>query len=63
MLFSVLEDCIETGEQYRIDRPNGAIIVRALRKRKPVANLRPKPGALVDGDELDTFSPSDWHPN
>lgn len=62
-LFSILDACIEDGVVYRVKRKTGVVEVQASCRRVPIANLPERPGALLDGESLDSFSPAEWHPS
>ena len=61
-LFSILDDCVDSGAQYEVKRKHGVVVLKAERRRLRVAELKPRPGVLVDGGTLDSFSPAEWRP-
>ena len=61
-LFSLLDRCLETGEEIDIPRKSGFVRITAADRRLPIADLPRRPGAVVDADSLDTFSPAEWKP-
>ena len=62
-LFSVLDRCLETGEELTVPRKSGTLRIAPVKRRLRVAELPERPGVLVDGDNLDRFSPSEWSPD
>ena len=61
-MFSLIDRCLETGEEVEIRRPKGVIKIAPARRRIPIAQLRERAGILVDGDSGDAFSPAEWRP-
>ena len=61
-MFSLIDRCLETGEEVEIRRPKGVIRITPARRRIPIAGLTRRTGVLVDGGGLDTFSPAEWRP-
>jgi len=61
-LFSILDRCIESGEALKVERRNGIVELRPYTRRLKVHELQSRDGVLVDGDTLDSFSPSEWKP-
>ena len=45
-----------------VPRKGRTVRIAALRRRVKVADLPRRPGVVVDGDELDRFSPAEWRP-
>ena len=62
-LFTLLDRCLETGEELSVPRKNGIIRIAAEQRRLTVRELTERPGVLIDGDTLDRFSPSAWSPD
>lgn len=62
-LFRLLDECIESGEPIRVERRSGAVTIVPERRRVPIGRLPARPDALVDGESLDEFSPSEWSPD
>ncbi len=62
-LFSILDRCLETGETVEVERRKGIVELRPSIRRKRVAQLDARPDVLLDGDTLDSFSPSEWNPD
>ena len=61
-MFSLIDRCLETGEEMEIHRPKGVIKIAPARRRIPIAQLQERAGILVDGDSVDAFSPAEWRP-
>lgn len=61
-LFRLLDRCLDTGTVIDVPRNGRTVRIAALRRRVKVADLPLRPGAVVDGDALDRFSPADWRP-
>ena len=59
-LFALLDRCLETGEPITVPRKTGALMIAPVHRRLKVSELSERPGVLVDGDSLDSFSPSRW---
>jgi hypothetical protein len=62
-LFTVLDQCLETGEPVMVPRGDGTLCIAPVHRRLRVADLAERPGVLVDGDSLDRFSPAEWSPD
>ena len=61
-LFRLLDRCLETGTAIDVPRKGHTVRIAALRRRIKVADLPRHPGVVVDGDDLDRFSPAQWRP-
>ncbi|TVR56834.1 MAG: type II toxin-antitoxin system Phd/YefM family antitoxin [Spirochaetaceae bacterium] len=61
-LFSVLDHCIESGEPVEVERRNGVVEIRPQTRRRRVDELIDRPGVLIDGETLDSFTPAEWSP-
>ena len=61
-LFRLLDRCLETGAAIDVPRKGRTVRIAALRRRIKVADLPRRPGVVVDGDQLDRFSPAVWRP-
>ena len=61
-LFRILDRCIESGEPVLVERRHGTVALRPHTRRLKVQELPSRDGVLVDGDTLDSFSPSEWSP-
>ncbi|MCK4516734.1 MAG: hypothetical protein KAU31_15845 [Spirochaetaceae bacterium] len=61
-LFELMDQCLESGETIDIPRKGGTLRLTAISRRVPIALLTRRPGRVVGGDELDTFSPAEWRP-
>ncbi len=61
-LFSVIDRCIETGETVEVPRKGRAVRIVPTYPRIAIADLPQRPGVLENGDDLDSFSPSEWNP-
>lgn len=62
-LFTLLDRCLETGEEICVPRKDGIIRIVAAQRRLKVCELPERPGVLIDGEALDRFSPSEWSPD
>ena len=61
-LFRLLDRCLETGTAIDVPRKGHTVRIAALRRRIKVADLPRHPGVVVDGNDLDRFSPAQWRP-
>ena len=61
-LFSLLDQCLETGVEIEVPRRGGMVRIVAVSRRLRIADLPRRPGAVVDGETLDAFSPAEWRP-
>ena len=61
-LFRLLDRCVEAGTAIDVPRKGRTVRIAALRRRIKVDDLPRRPGVVVDGDELDRFSPAEWRP-
>lgn len=61
-LFRLLDLCLERGTTIEVPRWGRIVRIAALRQRIKVADLPRRPGVVVDGDDLDRFSPAEWRP-
>jgi len=61
-LFELMDQCLESGESIDIPRKGGTLRLTAISRRVPIAELTRRPGTVVGGNELDTFSPAVWKP-
>ncbi len=61
-LFTLIDRCIATGEQIEVIRRTGKVRIIPVTRRLPIAGLPRRPGTVVDGNSLDSFSPAEWHP-
>ena len=53
-LFSLLDRCIETGEELEVPRKGEIVRIAAASTRVKIADLQRRPGVVVDGGTLDT---------
>ena len=61
-LFRLLDLCLDTGTSIDVPRKGRTLRIAALPRRIKVADLPRRPGVVVDGDDLDRFSPAEWRP-
>ena len=61
-LFRLLDLCLEQGTVIEVTRRGRIVRITAARPRIKVADLPRRPGVVVDGDDLDRFSPAEWRP-
>ncbi len=61
-LFTYLDRCVSDGEVLEVPRHGSTVRIAVAARRLPVAELPSRPGAVVDPESLDTFSPSEWTP-
>ncbi len=61
-LFRLLDLCLETGAEIEVPRRGRIVRIVAPRPRIKVADLPRRPGVVVNGDDLDRFSPAEWRP-
>ncbi|MBU8912741.1 MAG: hypothetical protein KOO61_01875 [Spirochaetales bacterium] len=61
-LFELMDQCLESGETIDIPRKGGTLRLTAISRRVPIAQLTRRPGRVVGGADLDTFSPAEWSP-
>ena len=61
-LFVLLDKCLATGEPIDVPRKDGVVRIAAVNRRVPIADLQRRPGVLIDGETLDSFSPAVWKP-
>ena len=61
-LFRLLDLCLEQGTVIEVTRRGRIVRISAPRPRIKVADLPRRPGVVVDGDDLDRFSPAEWRP-
>ena len=60
-LFTLLDKCLESGEEIEIPRKGGMVLVSAVHQRIRIADLPLRPGRVFDGDSLDRYSPAEWN--
>ena len=61
-LFRLLDRCLEAGTAIDVPRKGRTVRIAAVRRRIKVDDLPRRPGVVVDGDDLDRFSPAEWRP-
>ena len=61
-LFILLDRCLATGEQIDVPRKAGVVRIAAVKRRVAIQDLPRRPGVVVDGETLDSFSPAVWKP-
>lgn len=59
-LFRLLDLCLETGTEIEVPRRGRIVRIVAPRPRIKVADLPRRPGVVVNGNDLDRFSPAEW---
>ena len=59
-LFYLLDLCLETGTEIEVLHRRRTLRIVAPVRRIKVGELPRRPGAVVDGDDLDRFSPAEW---
>lgn len=59
-LFRLLDLCLETGTEIEVPRRGRIVRIVAPRPRIKVADLPRRPGVVINGNDLDRFSPAEW---
>ena len=60
--FELMDRCLATGESIDIPRDGGLLRLIPVSRRVPVGQLPRRPGVVVDGESLDSFTPAEWKP-
>ena len=61
-LFELMDQCLRSGESIDIPRNGGLLRLTPVSRRVPISRLPRRPGVVVDGESLDSFSPAEWKP-